>query len=550
MTDPSQLQGVAALYRRFRPGRFAELRGQDHVVRALTGAVANGRVVHAYLFSGPRGTGKTTTARILAKALNCESPDGGDACNLCASCVSITRGSSLDVLELDAATNNGVDDIRELTVGAWHGSPGRWKVYIIDEVHMLSKGAEAAFLKTLEEPPQHVVFVLATTEPHRVVSTIRSRTQHLEFRLLAAETLRGLVTDVAAAAHIAVDSATVAAAVRLGQGSARDALSALDQVVATGSVGDVAPPFDDLLAALAAPDAVAVLTALAELARLGWDPEQIAENLAAELRQIFLLLVAPQSSDALDVERERLTSWGQRLSLARTVRALEIVGKSLREMKGSPVPAVTLEVALVRFTHPELDDSIAALDERLTRLERSGPPVAAAPAPPSAPSRPIPNLSRTAGSTTAPAPAPAPEPSAPTGFPSVEVEEFARRFSASVLPRLPRSAQIFLATSAVHSVHGAVVTLTVPSEGMRANAEKFQSGLRSAIEHEFKAPYQLAWVVADAPAPVREPRSAPPVPDGGDVLDDREIAESEQLNVDSVAGMLITEAFPGAEEIA
>src|SRR5665213_4105729 len=143
-TTPTSIDGVTSLYRRFRPGRFVELRGQDHVVRALQGAVKNQRVSHAYLFSGPRGTGKTTTARILAKALNCENPLDGDACNVCASCVAITKGTSLDVTELDAASNNGVDDIRDITAGAWHGTPGSWKVYIFDEVHQLSKAASAA----------------------------------------------------------------------------------------------------------------------------------------------------------------------------------------------------------------------------------------------------------------------------------------------------------------------------------------------------------------------------------------------------------------------
>ncbi len=185
-----------SLYRRFRPGRFDEIRGQDHVVRALRSAVRDDRVSHAYLFSGPRGTGKTSSARILAKALNCEAPVDGEPCGICTSCVEITQGSSLNVHELDAASNNGVDAMRDLVAHAGLGTPGRWKVYIVDEVHMLSTAAANALLKTLEEPPSHVVFVLATTDPQKVPPTIRSRTQHLEFRLLGAETLHDLLESV------------------------------------------------------------------------------------------------------------------------------------------------------------------------------------------------------------------------------------------------------------------------------------------------------------------------------------------------------------------
>ncbi len=271
------VDGVTSLYRRFRPNRFAEIKGQDHVVRALQGAVRNDRVSHAYLFSGPRGTGKTTAARVLAKALNCENPQDGDACCVCASCLAIAKGSSLDVIELDAASNNGVDDIRDITAGAWHGTPGRWKVYIFDEVHQLSKAASAALLKTLEEPPQHVVFVLATTDPHKVLPTIRSRTQHLEFRLIAGDTLNALLHEVQSAAGMEADDATIESAVRMGRGSARDALSALDQLVATGSPGDTQPQFDGLFGALVENDAVAALKSLSLLRQGGWDLEQLAE---------------------------------------------------------------------------------------------------------------------------------------------------------------------------------------------------------------------------------------------------------------------------------
>ena len=178
-----------SLYRRYRPRRFGELRGQDHVVRALRNAVRDDRVGHAYLFSGPRGTGKTSSARILAKVLNCERPVDGEPCCECASCLAVEAGTSYDVHELDAASNNGVDAMRDLIDKAMLGTPGRHKVYILDEVHMLSKAAEAALLKTLEEPPSHVVFVLATTDPQKVSPTIVSRTQHLQFHLLPMDEL-------------------------------------------------------------------------------------------------------------------------------------------------------------------------------------------------------------------------------------------------------------------------------------------------------------------------------------------------------------------------
>ena len=401
---PTSLDGVTSLYRRFRPNRFAELRGQDHVVRALQGAVKNDRVSHAYLFSGPRGTGKTTTARILAKALNCENPVEGDACDKCASCIAITRGSSLDVTELDAASNNGVDDIREITAGAWHGTPGRWKVYIFDEVHQLTKAAAAALLKTLEEPPSHVVFVLATTDPHKVLPTIRSRTQHLEFRLIGGETLSSLLHDVEKAAGLKVDDSTIDAAVRLARGSARDALSALDQLIATGSVNDSQPVFEEMFGALASNDAVAALKALAVLTREGWDPEQLAESFAAEIRQVFLLLAAPEVADAVDAERERLSVWGSKLGLARTVRVLETLGKAMREMKSAPEKIVMLEIALVRLVKPELDISVEALAERVEKLEYGAPRNA-----PVSPPAPVPLL-RPIGSTTKSAPIVVPEP--------------------------------------------------------------------------------------------------------------------------------------------
>ncbi len=550
---PTSLDGVTSLYRRFRPNRFAELRGQDHVVRALQGAVKNDRVSHAYLFSGPRGTGKTTTARILAKALNCENPVDGDACDKCASCIAITRGSSLDVTELDAASNNGVDDIREITAGAWHGTPGRWKVYIFDEVHQLTKAAAAALLKTLEEPPSHVVFVLATTDPHKVLPTIRSRTQHLEFRLIGGDTLSSLLHDVEKAAGLKVDDSTIDAAVRLARGSARDALSALDQLIATGSVNDSQPAFEELFGALASNDAVAALKALAVLTREGWDPEQLAESFAAEVRQVFLLLAAPEVADVVDAERERLSAWGSQLGLARTVRILETLGKAMREMKSAPEKIVMLEIALVRLVKPELDSTVEALAERVEKLEYGVPrnaPVSA-PAP----------LLRPIGSTTKAAPTKAvpvvaPEPAVEKvekvaeEAPELTLADVAERFTQRVIPRTARSAQLLLRDAQIVALDGYRLTVALPSEEMRANTEHIAQGLRSAMDHEFKTTFQIDWIV-DANAAKAAPASEPVVTKKKvEVAPDEYEPTGDAVVVDSVPGHLISEMFPGAEEIS
>ncbi len=567
MTDaktPTSLDGVTALYRRFRPGRFAELRGQDHVVRALQGAARNGRIVHAYLFSGPRGTGKTTTARILAKALNCEHPLDGDACNECASCVAITKGSSLDVVELDAASNNGVDDVREITAGAWHGTPGRWKVYIVDEVHQLSKSASAALLKTLEEPPSHVVFVLATTDPHKVLPTIRSRTQHLEFRLIAGDTLSTLLHDVQGAAGLDVDEGTIEAAVRLGRGSARDALSALDQLIATGSLIDTLPRFDDLLDALERGDTAAAIRSLALLLREGWDPEQLAESFVGDVRQVFLLQVAPDVADAVDTDRQRLVDWGARLGLARTVRILETVGRAMREMKSAPDKVVVLEVALVRLARPDLDHSIEALDERLTRLERGASRATTPPAPPAPSLPPIGAVATVKRESPAGPPTPTPPPSAPAPAmtippvsesrvsPGEDPESLRDRFLTKVVPRTSRAAQLLLRSAHVRSFDGAQLVLVVATEELRQNTDRIQQGLRGALEHEFHAPIDVVWEVdatlPTSPAP-SQPRSRPRTPAP---VDEEVIVNDDDpvVVVDSVADHLITEMFPGAEEIS
>src|SRR5262245_13903680 len=283
-----------SLYRRYRPRRFSEVRGQEHVVRALRNAVINQREGQAYLFSGPRGTGKTTSARILAKVLNCERPVDGEPCCECASCLSVERGTSYDVHELDAASNNGVDAIRDLVEKSALGTPGRHKVYILDEVHMLSKAAEAALLKTLEEPPPHVVFVLATTDPQKMSDTIRSRTQHLQFHLLPSETMAEHVKWVAEDAGLDLSQAALDAALVQGGGSARDTLSALELRSSTGGdVSDVVD-LDEFLAALAERDSGRVLTAMGHAVSLGRDPRTVTEQIVRHVRNAFLSLMAPE----------------------------------------------------------------------------------------------------------------------------------------------------------------------------------------------------------------------------------------------------------------
>ncbi|HML00084.1 MAG TPA: DNA polymerase III subunit gamma/tau [Acidimicrobiales bacterium] len=360
-----------SLYRRFRPQRFEEVLGQEHVSLALRNAVRQDKVAHAYLFSGPRGTGKTSTARILAKALNCASLEEGEPCGHCQSCVEIARGTSLDVHELDAASNNGVDAMRDLVARAALGTPGRWKVYIVDEVHMLSTQASNALLKTLEEPPGHVVFVLATTDAQKVLPTVRSRTQHFEFRLLGPEMLSGLIKKVSRAAHLELGDDALSAAVRRGRGSARDALSALDQLAAAGVVDDEVPVLAELGEALADHDAPRALVAVAHAVAAGRDIHTLTAALVEYLRQGFLFMIAPDLVSAPEGDRQAVEEMARRMGLPAVVRAMESLGRAQVDMRDAPDPRVNLEATLIRLAHPEADDSNAAILERLERLERA-----------------------------------------------------------------------------------------------------------------------------------------------------------------------------------
>lgn len=404
------------LYRRYRPQTFGDMRGQEHVVRALRNAVREDRVGHAYLLSGPRGTGKTTAARVLAKVLNCETPTDGEPCGECTSCVSIEQGTSFDLHELDAASNNKVDDMRDLLAKVALGTPGRTKVYLLDEVHMLTSGAENALLKTLEEPPDHVVFVLATTEPHKVVPTIRSRTQHLELSLIPADQMIELVHEIAADADLEVSDDAVAHVVRAGGGSARDTLSALDQVVAAGGVANEDTSSTQLLEAVASSDSALALSSIEAATSRGIDPRRVGEEFINNLRSVFLVKMGAPPARLSEPDRALADDYAARMAPGLITRALEAVGSSLVDMRQAPDPRIDLEVAFVRLCTPSNDTSVDGLVARIEQLEAalaSGVAPATAPTPNAeAPSPPPQTSSSGHGVSEAqsapPAPTPAP----------------------------------------------------------------------------------------------------------------------------------------------
>lgn len=395
-----------ALYRRYRPDNYADVIGQEHVTEPLQRALRNNRVNHAYLFSGPRGCGKTTSARILARCLNCEQGPTPTPCGECRSCTDLARGGpgSIDVIEIDAASHGGVDDARDLRERAFF-SPvsSRYKIYIVDEAHMVTTQGFNALLKLVEEPPEHLKFIFATTEPDKVIGTIRSRTHHYPFRLVPPKVLSDYLAYLCKQEGVPIEPAALPLVVRAGGGSVRDTLSVLDQLIggagedgvtyshAVGLLGYTHESLlDEIVDALAAHDGAAVFASVDKVIESGQDPKRFAEDLLHRLRDLVILSAVPDAvtSGLLDApadQAERLAGQAARFGTSALTRAASEINDALTEMRGATAPRLHLELLCARVLLPAVDDSALGLSARLDRLERrlsiSGGTADSAPAP-------------------------------------------------------------------------------------------------------------------------------------------------------------------------
>ena len=455
-----------ALYRKYRPASFADVKGQAHVTEPLRQALTNGRISHAYLFSGPRGCGKTSSARIMARSLNCAQGPTPDPCGSCDSCVALAPNGpgSLDVIEIDAASHNGVDDARDLRERAFFAPvSSRYKVYIIDEAHMVTTAAFNALLKLVEEPPDFVKFVFATTEPENVLQTIRSRTHHYPFRLMSPKALTELLTGVAEAEGIAVDSTVIPLVVRAAAGSARDGLSILDQVLASAGPNGVTREgaaallgvtpdalLDGIVDAFAAHDAAAVFSLLDQVMEGGHDPRRFATDVLERLRDLIVLDAVPDAgaTGLLDCPADQLERMGRQalaMGTAGLSRAADLFHAGLVEMRGKTTPRLLLELVCARVLLPAAGVDEGAVLSRLERLERRleiGGVPAAAPArpsgpPPVPPSRPT----RPARTETAGGPAQPPVGAAAGPLPNQVQESAGAGWPTAAVPGSPASAQ-------------------------------------------------------------------------------------------------------------
>ena len=559
-----EVDAPLALYRRYRPETFVEVLGQDHVTVPLRQALAANRVHHAYLFSGPRGCGKTSSARILARALNCEQAPVAEPCGCCQSCRDLARdgAGSLDVIEIDAASHGGVDDARDLRERAsFAPMSSRYKIYIVDEAHMVTTQGFNALLKVVEEPPPHVKFIFATTEPDRVLPTIRSRTHHYPFRLLPPRMLTDYLAEICAHEQIAVEPTALPLVVRAGGGSARDTLSVLDQLIggaddagltyalAAGLLGFTpASLLDEVVDAFAAGDGGTVFRVVDKVVEGGRDPRRFVEDLLSRLRDLIVLghLPGAAGDGLLDVSPEqgqRLAGQAARFGAADLVRAAEVVSTALGEIRGATAPRLLLELMCARVLLPGADDSLEGVQARLARLERrleiTGQP---APAPPDR--QPAP---RSADPPSVPDPAPAPgaavEPASertaqPASVPEPAADQAAGRSLGLVDVRrawpdlLERAASVrrlawsLLSKSAqAHSLDGRTLTVAFVNAGSRDSFARngCEEVLRQVLIDVLGVDWRVESIVdptADSsagvpPPPPAEPTAAAPRPERG-----------------------------------
>lgn len=540
-----------ALYRKYRPATFAEVVGQEHVTGPLSTALAAGRINHAYLFSGPRGCGKTSSARILARSLNCAQGPTATPCGVCESCVALAPNGpgSIDVVELDAASHGGVDDTRELRDRAFYApAQSRYRVFIVDEAHMVTTAGFNALLKIVEEPPEHLIFVFATTEPEKVLPTIRSRTHHYPFRLLPPRTMRGLIERICEQEGLVVDDAVYPLVIRAGGGSPRDTLSVLDQLLAgadgnrltyqraLGLLGatDVAL-IDEAVDALAADDAAALFGAVESVIDAGHDPRRFATDLLERFRDLLVLQAVPDAAargvvDEPEDVLDRMRDQAARIGPATLTRYAEVVQAGLGEMRGATAPRLLLEVICARLLLPSASDTESALLQRVerieTRLDMSIPTERIDP-----PKRRSPQVKKPEPTPKPPEPEPAPPPAATPGEPGAAAVRTLWPTVRDKVRQRSRTTEVMLAGATVRAVEGNTLVLSHESAPLakrlceQRNADVIAEALKDALGVDWRvrceagdpmppaAPVEEEHMLAeaghdDAPAERRDPEEA------------------------------------------